>query len=131
MPGPGDGNTLYLHTRWGESLFVSEYSFAELMLEVAKLEVGTLDVAPGHRAIYTEGGQSLLFQSTTLEGTVEITSICFSNSLDENDQLRLFSIGKDRRCFEYNVATACPDPGLMVEHMFFLGRKSLESVVRM
>ena len=35
--------------------------------------------------------------------TVEISSICFSNSLDADEPLRLFSIGRDRRCFEYNV----------------------------
>ena len=38
--------------------------------------------------------------------SMEISSICFSNSMDESDTLRLFSIGKDRRCFEYNVATS-------------------------
>ena len=52
--------------------------------------------------------------------TVEISSICFSNSLDEEDSLRLFSIGKDRRCFEYNVAGSTMNPGLPVEAMFNL-----------
>jgi hypothetical protein len=35
----------------------------------------------------------------------EITSICFGHSLDENNQIkhRLFSIGKDRRIFEYDT----------------------------
>lgn len=35
----------------------------------------------------------------------EITSICFGYSLDENNQIkhRLFSIGKDRRLFEYET----------------------------
>ena len=54
--------------------------------------------------------------------TVEISSICFSNSVDENDTLRLFSIGRDRRCFEYNVAEASMGKGLPVEkeNMFLL-----------
>lgn len=56
--------------------------------------------------------------------TVEISSICFSNSLDENDTLRLFSIGKDRRCFEYNVANASMSHGLPVEHVFPLEKES-------
>jgi WD40 repeat protein len=36
----------------------------------------------------------------------EITSICFGYSLDENNQIkhRLFSIGKDRRLFEYDTS---------------------------
>ena len=39
---------------------------------------------------------------------VEITSICFGESLDNESQMqhRLFSIGRDRRCFEYDVAAA-------------------------
>ena len=56
--------------------------------------------------------------------TVEISSICFSNSLDENDTLRLFSIGRDRRCFEYNVAEASMGKGLPVEHMFYLEKEA-------
>ena len=36
---------------------------------------------------------------------IEITSICFGYDYDENEQLkhRLFSVGRDRRCFEYAV----------------------------
>lgn len=56
--------------------------------------------------------------------TTEISSICFSNSLDENDTLRLFSIGKDRRCFEYNVTNASMSAGLPVEHMFCLEKEA-------
>lgn len=48
------------------------------------------------------------FNGKVMSHTVEISSICFSNSLDENDTLRLFSIGKDRRCFEYNVVASTP-----------------------
>jgi len=56
---------------------------------------------------------------------MEITSICFSNSLDELDTLRLFSIGKDRRCFEYNVSTSSMAFGLPVEAMFRLEMESI------
>lgn len=39
---------------------------------------------------------------------IEITGLCFGQSLDENDQVlhRLFSIGADRKCFEYSVKDA-------------------------
>lgn len=57
--------------------------------------------------------------------TVGISSICFSNSLDENDTLRLFSIGKDRRCFEYDVAGSSMHGGLPIVNMFSLEKESL------
>jgi hypothetical protein len=36
---------------------------------------------------------------------IEITSISFGESLDENEQMKLwlFSIGRDRRCYEYDI----------------------------
>jgi hypothetical protein len=36
---------------------------------------------------------------------IEVADICFGESLDENEEmrLRLFSIGKDRRLFEFDV----------------------------
>ena len=39
---------------------------------------------------------------------IEIAAICFGKSIDENDQVqqRLFSVGRDRRCFEYDVREA-------------------------
>ena len=39
---------------------------------------------------------------------IAITSICFGEELDENDCMlhRLFSVGADRRCFEYNIPEA-------------------------
>ena len=55
----------------------------------------------------------------------EISSLCFSNSLDSDDSLRLFSIGKDRRCFEYNVEKSTKGEGLPVAAMFFLEKESL------
>lgn len=49
---------------------------------------------------------------------IEITSICFGESLDENNevQLRLFSIGKDRILFEYNVRESSEKKGLIIEN---------------
>lgn len=45
---------------------------------------------------------------------VEITGICFGESLDENEQVktRLFSIGKDRRLYEYDIKESSEDKGL-------------------
>jgi len=39
---------------------------------------------------------------------IEVNGICFGHSIDENDQVqhRLFSIGADRKCFEYNIKDA-------------------------
>jgi WD40 repeat protein len=39
---------------------------------------------------------------------IEITGLTFGSSIDENDKelIRLFSIGADRRCFEYDVKNA-------------------------
>jgi hypothetical protein len=50
----------------------------------------------------------------------EITSIAFGESLDENGQisLRLFSIGKDRRLFEYDVYASTMIRGLEVRDCF-------------
>jgi WD40 repeat protein len=47
---------------------------------------------------------------------LEITSICFGESLDQDGHmmLRLFSIGKDRRLFEYDVYKSNEQDGLIV-----------------
>lgn len=49
---------------------------------------------------------------------IEITSIAFGESTDENDetQLRLFSIGKDRVMYEYNVRESSEKKGLVIEN---------------
>jgi WD40 repeat protein len=49
-----------------------------------------------------------IFNGKILSHEIEITGLCFGQSLDENDQVlhRLFSIGADRRCFEYNIKEA-------------------------
>ena len=64
------------------------------------------------------------FNGKMMSHAMEISSICFSNSLDDQDTLRLFSIGKDRRCFEYNVANATMNQGLQVDSMFRLEMES-------
>ena len=50
---------------------------------------------------------------------MDITSIAFGESLDENEeiQLRLFSIGKDRVLFEYNVRESTEKKGLIIENL--------------
>ena len=52
---------------------------------------------------------------------IAITSICFGEELDENDQMlhRLFSVGADRRCFEYNIPEADIQKGLPLIHGYF------------
>ena len=55
----------------------------------------------------------------------EITSICFGESLDEKEQImfRLFSIGMDRRLFEYDVMGSTIK-GLNVVNMFEIEKEA-------
>ena len=57
---------------------------------------------------------------------IEITSIGFGESLDENEQtkLRLFSIGRDRRIFEYDVYASSQQKGLEVMTMFKIEKEA-------
>lgn len=57
---------------------------------------------------------------------IEITSIAFGESLDENEQakLRLFSIGRDRRIFEYDVYASSMQRGLEVMTMFRIEKEA-------
>ena len=57
---------------------------------------------------------------------IEITSIGFGESLDENERtkLRLFSIGRDRRIFEYDIYASSQLKGLEVMTMFKLEKES-------
>ena len=52
---------------------------------------------------------------------IDITAISFGESLDEKDEeemkLRLFSVGRDRRLFEYDVYRSDQE-GLIVANMF-------------
>ena len=61
-----------------------------------------------------------LFNGKRRTHEIEITSICFGESLDENgdQKLRLFSIGKDRRLFEYDVYQSSLLGGLYVVTQF-------------
>jgi hypothetical protein len=49
-----------------------------------------------------------IFNGKIKSHEIEITGLCFGHSLDENDQTfhRLFSIGADRKCYEYSVKDA-------------------------
>jgi WD40 repeat protein len=57
---------------------------------------------------------------------IEITSIAFGESLDadEKNKLRLFSIGRDRRIFEYNVYESSQQKGLEVMTMFKIEKEA-------
>ena len=57
---------------------------------------------------------------------IEITSIAFGESLDENGQtkLRLFSIGRDRRIFEYDVYASSQQKGLEVMTCFKIEKEA-------
>ena len=57
---------------------------------------------------------------------IEITSIGFGESLDENEQtkLRLFSIGRDRRIVEYDVYASSQQKGLEVMTMFKIEKEA-------
>jgi hypothetical protein len=73
--GAGPTPTLFLHVRWGESPFVTEYTWGSLMAELSGgLASGaTTPFASGApRASYREGGQILVFDTDRLEGTVRV-----------------------------------------------------------
>ena len=55
-----------------------------------------------------------------------ITGLCFGSSIDEHDQVevRLFSIGADRKCFEYNVKEAKLSVSLPVKMDFPVEQES-------
>ena len=57
---------------------------------------------------------------------IAITSLAFGESLDEEDKvkLRLFSIGMDRRLFEYDVAKSSEQNGLIVVNMLQIEQES-------
>ena len=59
---------------------------------------------------------------------IEITSIAFGESLDEKDEeemkLRLFSVGRDRRLFEYDVYRST-ESGLVVAGLFKIEQESM------
>lgn len=49
-----------------------------------------------------------IFNGKIKSHEIEVTGLCFGQSIDENDQVqhRLFSIGADRMCFEYDIKNA-------------------------
>lgn len=49
--------------------------------------------------------QMWIFNGKIRSHQAEITSICFGETLNDQEETthRLFSIGRDRRCFEYDV----------------------------
>jgi Ca2+-binding EF-hand superfamily protein len=67
-----------------------------------------------------------LFYGKILSHEIAITSIAFGESLDENEntKLRLFSIGKDRRIFEYDIYNSSQQSGLVVQTMFKIEKEA-------
>lgn len=66
------------------------------------------------------GEDAWFFTGKIMSHQVEITSICFGKNQDDEqpDSHRLFSIGRDRRCFEYDVAAARLNEKLPVIRVF-------------
>jgi hypothetical protein len=62
------------------------------------------------------------FTGKIVSHEVEVTSIAFGKSLNEHgeDMHRLFSIGKDRRCFEYDVYNSTQDQLKVINQPFFI-----------
>ena len=61
-----------------------------------------------------------IFHGNRKTHELQITSIAFGESLDEHEEIkyRLFSIGKDRRLFEYDIKNSSEKKGLAVDSMF-------------
>lgn len=71
----GDLSVLFLHARWGDSPFVTEYSWGETLLELpAPLAVGTTVILEDAalKVSHREGGQALVFVSSRFEGSLGI-----------------------------------------------------------
>lgn len=67
-----------------------------------------------------------IFSGKIRSHDIEITGLCFGHSIDENDQIehRLFSIGADRKCFEYAIKDAKLSGSLPVKHEFLVEQES-------
>ena len=73
--------------------------------------------------------QEWKFTGKILSHEVEVTSIAFGRGLDEQgqDMHRLFSIGKDRRVFEYNVYESTQEKLLVIGQPFIIEQEALPS----
>lgn len=69
------------------------------------------------------------FSGKIISHEIEVTDIAFGDGLDEqgNSQHRLFSIGKDRRLFEYDVYHSLPHDRLIVHAWFSIEQEALPS----
>jgi len=70
-----------------------------------------------------------MFNGKQLSHEIEVSSIAFGSRLDDQNQKEhiLFSIGKDRRLFEYNVYASEGHTELVVHHCFFVEQEALPS----
>jgi len=68
----GEGHALWVNAEWGRSMFVSEYSFGELMIALpATLEAGK-SYEPAAESMFQEGGQLVVYRSKTFTGNVTV-----------------------------------------------------------
>lgn len=73
--GPGAASVLYVRAKWGQSPFETEFQRGELLLELPQgLVAGSVvrfskGVPSGS---YREGGEGIVFDARTLEGTVRV-----------------------------------------------------------
>ena len=81
------------------------------------------------KAADSSKGAEWKFAGKIISHEVEVTSICFGDGLDENDLPihRLFSIGKDRRVFEYDVQNCHPQNSNIVHDHFTIEQEALPS----
>lgn len=77
------------------------------------------------------GNSEWVFNGRIKSHDIAITGICFGQSLDENNnnQLRLFSIGKDRKCFEYDVKNSKKSGALPVLECFTIEQEATPTAV--
>lgn len=81
------------------------------------------DIPAGDKVNYNEW----FFNGKIKSHEVEITDIAWGMSLNEHDVMthRLFSVGKDRRCFEYDVANASESTKLPVLREFSIENEAI------
>lgn len=76
-----------------------------------------------------KNGQEWIVFNKIVAHEIKICSICFGDGIDENGNIfhRLFSVGVDRRVFEYNLYDAARKDPLKVERHFKVEQEALPS----
>lgn len=73
-PTPHQGSAvLYMHAKWGESLFVTEYTSGYLMVNLPwPAKKGEVAIEEKGESMYREGGQALYYNSLHMTGRIRI-----------------------------------------------------------